>query len=154
METSAFDYDLPPELIAQHPLEPRDAARLLVDLGAGVAPAHRHVRDLPGLLRAGDLVVVNDTKVLAARLRLRKATGGAVEVLLLERLPHDPDGAWEALVRPSRKVAPGTHLTSVRPDVGPELGVEVLDDLGEGRRRVRVLGAAPARDGAGELAVM
>ena len=80
VETAAFDYDLPPARIAQEPIEPRDAARLLVDLGPDRAPDHRHVRDLPDLLEPGDLLVVNDTKVLPARLHLRKPTGGAVEV--------------------------------------------------------------------------
>ncbi len=69
------------------PIEPRDAARLLVDRGSA-PPEHRTVADLPGLLRPGDVVVVNDTKVIPARLRLQRATGGAAEVLLLE--PQDP----------------------------------------------------------------
>jgi S-adenosylmethionine:tRNA ribosyltransferase-isomerase len=104
--TAAPTYDLPPSAIAQTPTEPRDAARLLVD---GDPPAHRHVRDLPSLLREGDVVVLNDSKVLPARLHLRKATGGAVEVLLLEQL--DSRGAsWRALVRPGRRLPPGTVL--------------------------------------------
>ena len=78
-----FDYELPPERIAQVPIEPRDAARLLVDRGSA-PPEHRTVADLPDLLRPGDVVVVNETKVIPARLRLRRATGGAAEVLLLE----------------------------------------------------------------------
>ncbi len=156
VETAAFDYDLPPARIAQRPIEPRDAARLLVDRGAGRAPDHRHVRDLPALVEPGDLVVVNDTRVLPARLHLRKATGGAVEVLLLERVSDDPAAGWEALVRPSRKVAPGTMLTSDRPAVPAGVGVEVLDDRGEGRRRVRVLDPAggPASDDAIELGLI
>jgi S-adenosylmethionine:tRNA ribosyltransferase-isomerase len=109
METAALEYDLPPSAIAQTPMEPRDAARLLVDRGAGVAPGHLHVRDLPSLLRDGDVVVVNDSKVLPARLHLRKATGGAVEVLLLERL-DDGGSTWRALVRPGRRLPPGTVL--------------------------------------------
>ena len=103
MDASELDYELPPERIAQHPIEPRDAARLLVDLGPGQPPAHRCVAELPDLLAPGDLLVVNDTRVIPARLQLRKPTGGAVEVLLLERRP---EGHWEALVRPSRRVAP------------------------------------------------
>ena len=105
METAAFDYDLPDEAIAQRPVEPRDAARLLVDRGPDESPAHRHVRDLPDLVGPGDLVVMNATRVLPARLHLRKPTGGAVEVLLLEKRA---DGTWEALVRPSRRVAEET----------------------------------------------
>ena len=95
MQTSDFDYHLPPELIAQHACEPRDAARLLVSVD-GQPFAHRHVRDLDGYLRAGDLLVLNRTRVIPARLLARKAQigdegGGEREVLLLhpERL-RDP----------------------------------------------------------------
>ena len=87
-----IDYDLPAERIAQEPIEPRDAARLLVDRVELVE--HRHVRDLPDLLHPGDLVVVNDTKVLPARIPVRRSTGGAAEILLLE---ERDDGSWEAL---------------------------------------------------------
>lgn len=127
-------YDLPGEAIAQKPLEQRDHARLLVDLGGGVE--HRRARDLPELVGPGDLLVVNDTRVLPARLRLRRATGGAVEVLLLA---ERPDGAWEALVRPSRRLRVGEVVTPQRGD-GSAAGaaVEVGADLGEGRRVVRV----------------
>lgn len=138
METAAFDYDLPADRIAQHPLDQRDDARLLVDAGPTDPPRHEHVRDLPNLLAPGDLLVVNDTRVLPARLRVRKATGGAAEVLLLEALEGD-DGRWEALVRPSRSLPSGTRLASPRTT---EASVEVLDDLGEGRRIVRILGPA------------
>lgn len=152
MRTDDFDYELPPGHIAQQPIEPRDAARLLVDLGAAKAPAHRQVADLADLLEPGDLLVVNDTRVLPARLHLRKPTGGAVEVLLLERLGDDPEAGWEALVRPSRKVAPGTCVTSTR--AGAEhLGVTVLADLGEGRRHVQLVGLA-APTVAAELAAI
>src|SRR5207244_3877517 len=74
VDVADFDYDLPPERIAQQPLPERDAARLLVDGGPARAPTHRTVRDLPSLLRAGDVLVVNHTEVLPARLRLVKAT--------------------------------------------------------------------------------
>ncbi|HUF33110.1 MAG TPA: S-adenosylmethionine:tRNA ribosyltransferase-isomerase, partial [Acidimicrobiales bacterium] len=107
METAHFDYELPEAAIAQAPVEPRDAARMLVDGGGTGAPTHRTVADLPDLLGPGDVVVVNTTRVLRARLHLRKATGGAVEVLLLEPVG---DGQWEALVRPGRRVPPGTVL--------------------------------------------
>lgn len=103
-----FDYGLPPAAIAQDPAEPRDRARLLVDGGEGRDPSHLRVRDLPDLLGPGDVVVVNETRVLAARLRLLRSTGGAVEVLLVR---PDGRGGWETLVRPSRKVAPGEVLT-------------------------------------------
>jgi S-adenosylmethionine:tRNA ribosyltransferase-isomerase len=84
VRAEALDYCLPDRAVAQQPVEPRDAARLLVDAGPGRAPDHRHVRDLPALLGPGDLVVVNTSRVLPARLVLRKPTGGRVEVLLLE----------------------------------------------------------------------
>src|SRR6478735_1364689 len=81
MRLADIDYQLAPERIAQQPIEPRDAARLLVDRGSA-APEHRHVRDLPELLGEGDLVVVNDSKVIPARLQLQRDSGGAAEVLL------------------------------------------------------------------------
>ena len=90
------------------PVEPRDAARLLVDRGRA-APEHRHVRDLPELLARATSLVVNDTRVIPARLRLRRATGGAVEVLLLGARRRGRR-EWEALVRPARKLPPGTVL--------------------------------------------
>jgi S-adenosylmethionine:tRNA ribosyltransferase-isomerase len=152
VRTADFDYHLPATRIAQHPAAERDAARLLVDRGPGAAPEHRLVRDLPDLLAPGDLLVVNDTRVLPARLRLRKATGGAAEVLLLARDPAG-DGRWEALVRPGRRLPPGTCLwpaatgadgpdRTAAHDVSPV--VEVGDDLGEGRRQVRLLVPGPA----------
>ncbi|MGH9139323.1 MAG: tRNA preQ1(34) S-adenosylmethionine ribosyltransferase-isomerase QueA [Acidimicrobiales bacterium] len=141
METAAFDYRLPEDAIAQVPVEPRDAARLLVDRGPGETPEHRRVADLPALLRAGDLLVVNDTRVRPARLHLRKASGGRVEVLLLEPLESlESNGcaAWTALVRPSRRVPPGTPLE------GPHgLLVRIWHDLGEGRRTLVVEAGDP-----------
>jgi len=107
MRLSDFDYELPVERIAQVPIEPRDAARLLVDRGSE-APDHLHVRDLPELLREGDLLVVNDTKVIPARLRLRRTSGGAAEVLLLE--PTVDPRTWEAMIRPARKLRRGEQL--------------------------------------------
>ncbi len=135
---AAFAYDLLPTAIAQVPVEPRDAARLLVDRGPAVPVEHRHVRDLPDLLAPGDLVVVNDTRVLPARLRLRRATGGAAEVLLLERAG---DGWWQALVRPGRRLRPGERLAAA----GGAVHLEIGAGGGDGTRRVRLLGA----DGAG-----
>ncbi len=126
-----FDYDLPAASIAQHPIEPRDAARLLVSPEHGTVD-HRHVRDLPRILRAGDLLVVNETRVIPARLRLRKDTGGAVEVFLLER---SVIGDWLALVKPGRKVPVGTQLSP-----GPGLVVEIGPAVPGGQRRVRLLG--------------
>ena len=130
MDLADVDYHLPERAIAQRPAEPRDAARLLVDapLGGGRV-AHRTIADLGDYVRPGDVLVVNTTRVLPARLRLRKETGGVVEVLLLER---DPAGSWEALVRPSRRVRPGSRFAA-----GPDLEVEVGGEgTGDGTRRV------------------
>lgn len=135
MRLADFDYHLPPERIAQTPVEPRDAARLLVDRGLRHAPEHRHVRDLPELLRPGDLVVVNDSRVLPARLDLRRASGGHAEVLLVEPLDAGLR-SWEALVRPSRKLRNGEQL--VTPDGVPL--VEVGHPRRDGTRLVALLG--------------
>lgn len=143
----AFDYPLPPGAIAQAPASPRESARLLVAADPAGAVAHRHVWDLPDLLEPGDLLVVNDTRVLPARLRLRKESGGAAEVLLLEARG---DGLWEALVRPSRRLPPGTDLYAppapALPTDGPVKVVTVLEPLDDGRRLVR-LHADPAAHG-------
>jgi S-adenosylmethionine:tRNA ribosyltransferase-isomerase len=146
VETAAFDYELPPEAIAQQPLARRDSARLLVDRGDERPPGHRHVRDLPDLLEPGDLVVVNTTRVLPARLHLRKRTGGAAEVMLLDRLDATH---WEALVRPGRRLPPGTRLESPT----GELAVEVGDDLGDGVRVVEVEVAPAAAADSGDDAL-
>ncbi|HEY2332005.1 MAG TPA: tRNA preQ1(34) S-adenosylmethionine ribosyltransferase-isomerase QueA [Acidimicrobiales bacterium] len=131
---AAPTYDLPTSAIAQHPVEPRDAARLLVDRGTDLPPEHRHVRDLPSLVQPGDVLVLNDSKVLPARLRLTKATGGAVEVLLLE----ERDDHWEALVRPGRRVPPGTRLVA-GPDLTVEVGEAVPGGDDSGIRAVRLV---------------
>jgi len=116
MRLADFDYELPDERIAQVPVEPRDSARLLVDRGAA-DPEHRYVRDLTDELRPGDLLVVNDSKVIPARLRLERASGGSAEVLLLE--PLEPTRRhWEAMVRPARKLRVGERL---RTSTGIEL---------------------------------
>ncbi len=114
MDTAAFDYDLPVERIAQVPVEPRDSARLLVDRGTEVGVEHRTVHDLPDLVAPGDLVVVNTTRVLPARLPLVKPTGGAAEVLLVERAAGTAGGRrWYDPAGGSR---PGTRLRSDRTD--------------------------------------
>jgi S-adenosylmethionine:tRNA ribosyltransferase-isomerase len=109
MKAADFDYDLPPSAIAQHPIEPRDAARLLVHERAYDQTSDRHVRDLPEILRAGDLLVVNDTRVRPARLYGRRASGGRVELLLLT-----PEGnstsSWRAFVRPAKRLHAGDAL--------------------------------------------
>jgi S-adenosylmethionine:tRNA ribosyltransferase-isomerase len=111
MDTALLDYDLPQELVAQHPVEPRDASRLLVYRRESGAIEHRAFRDLPDVL-GGELAVVNDSRVVPARLRLRRTTGGAVEVLLVERL--GANGVWEGLVRPARRLRKGEQLGPVR----------------------------------------
>ena len=115
MELSDFDYDLPQDRIAQIPVEPRDHARLLVDLGrrgGHTDIAHRKVFDLPEYLQAGDLLVVNDTRVIPGRLRLNRSTGGNVEVLLLDPLTAD-SRRWSALVKPGGKLKDGEILRHV-----------------------------------------
>lgn len=108
MHLSDFDFALPPDLIAQSPARPRAAARLLVlDRRTG-ALAHRVFQDLPEYLRPADVLVLNDTKVLPARLRARRPAGGAVEVLLVRQVS---DGVWAALVKPGRRVRRGDRLT-------------------------------------------
>jgi len=139
VQLDTFDFDLPPAAIAQRPLGQRDAARLLVVDQTGGGFDDRSVADLPALLRAGDVVVLNETRVLPARLELRKPTGGRVEVFLLEPLSDDTN-RWEALVRPSRRVPPGSTLVmEAGSDDGPVIVVD--EDLGEGRRIVRPAGA-------------
>ena len=132
MDTAELDYDLPEAAIAQRPIEPRDRARLLVDRGPGEPPAHHVVADLPDLLVPGDLVVVNDSRVRPARVRLRKQTGGEVEALFVD---ERGDGTWEVLLRPSRRVR--VDLT-LRTEAGAT--VVPLRDLGEGRWEVEVHG--------------
>jgi S-adenosylmethionine:tRNA ribosyltransferase-isomerase len=127
MKSAELDYELPPELIAQHPVEPRDASRLLVYERSSGEVRHRRFVDLPSEL-AGELVVVNDTRVVPARLRLRRPGGGEAEVLLLE--PLGEDGLWEGLARPSRRLRPGERLGAV----------ELLEPLGDGRWRLRLTG--------------
>src|SRR3954447_22170220 len=128
MRSSELDYDLPQELIAQHPPERRDGSRLLVPDPARGETRQRRFDELPAELADGTLVVVNDTRVLPARLRLERPGGGSAEVLLLERLGEN--GTWEGLARPSRKLRAGQRL-------GP---VELLEPLGEGRWRLRLEG--------------
>jgi S-adenosylmethionine:tRNA ribosyltransferase-isomerase len=127
MKRAELEYTLPRELVAQRPAERRDESRLLVyDRASGVT-RHRLFRELPEEL-GGELVVVNDTRVVPARLRLHRETGGEAEVLLLERLNGHSE--WEGLARPSRKLRAGQRL-------GP---VELLEPLGEGRWRLRLEG--------------
>jgi S-adenosylmethionine:tRNA ribosyltransferase-isomerase len=140
-----LNYELPEAAIAQQPAEPRDSSRLLVDRGPNALPEHRLTRDLPELVGPGDVLVVNNSRVMPARLRLAKATGGRVEVLLLE--PGD-GGWWSALVRPGRRVPPGTELWLNDQPV-MEVGERIGDD---GRRWVRPTGDPQTlMDQAGEV---
>lgn len=131
MGMDAYDYALPEAAIAQVPVEPRDSARLLVATHPSGTVVHRRVRDLPSLLARADVLVVNDSRVVPARLRLRKPTGGRAEVLLVER--RGPS-TWEALVRPGRRLAPGARLLA-----GDRELVEVGERLAHGLRHVRLL---------------
>jgi S-adenosylmethionine:tRNA ribosyltransferase-isomerase len=124
MRATELDYELPADLVAQAPTERRDEARLLVYERATGAVRHRRFRDLPDEL-GEELVVVNDTRVVPARIPVERPRG---EVLLLERL--DEDGLWEGLARPTRRLRAGRRY-------GP---VELLEHLGEGRWRLRLVG--------------
>src|SRR5437879_11426099 len=130
MQLADFDYTLPAELIAQQPVEPRDAARLLVLDRAGNRIAHHYVHDLPDLLGAGDLLVANRSRVLPARVRGTLRGGGRAELLLLRRLAP---GRWQALVRPARRLRPG-DVISVRS--GLEVRIVAADQ--EGVREIEV----------------
>src|SRR5207248_3230257 len=124
MKTSELDYDLPPELVAQHPAERRDESRLLVYDRASGEVRHRHFAELPDELRRGELVVVNETRVVPARIPIERPRG---EVLLLERVDDD---VWEGLARPTRRLRAGRRYGAV----------ELLEHLGEGRWRLRLHG--------------
>lgn len=130
MRVEDFDYHLPPELIAQRPVEPRDASRLLVLHRNSGRLEHRRFYELPLYLKPGDVLVLNDTRVIPARLWGKKAkTGGQVEVFLLKPLGGD---CWEALVRPGRRVPPGTELIFG----GGKLRAKVLERTPQGGRLV------------------
>jgi S-adenosylmethionine:tRNA ribosyltransferase-isomerase len=133
---SDLEYELPPELIAQHPAEPRDSARLLlVERTSGRIEEHRF-HELPALCGAEDLFVVNDTRVVPAKLRGRKESGGRAEALLLERRP---DGTWLALVRCGGRVRPGLVLRF------GALRAEVLELRPDGTLRLEI---SPSETGA------
>jgi S-adenosylmethionine:tRNA ribosyltransferase-isomerase len=129
MESRELDYDLPPELIAQHPAERRDASRLLVFDRRSGELQHRVFRDLPGLLPPETLAVVNDTRVVPARIPIEAPRG---EVLLLEQVDGE---IWEALARPTRRLHAGYEYGPVR----------LLEHLGEGRWRIRLAGEPMGR---------
>jgi len=138
METSQFDYTLPQVLIAQTPVEPRDSSRLMVVHRETGQIEHRTFRDIGEYLRPGDLLILNQTRVIPARLFGRKAgTGGKVEVLLLHR---QDDRTWEALVR-GKKLRPGTRI-ELKPPAGSNLGksvipAEIVSETESGGRLIR-----------------
>ena len=140
MRTDAFDYDLPAELIAQQPVEPRDASRLMVLDRASGEIQHRRFHDLPRFLVPGDLLVLNQTRVIRARLFARKPTGGKVEILLLRRSEDDegpPGETWEVLVGGSG-VRPGLTLTLLDGPGGSPIDT-TAQVVRHGERAVRVL---------------
>ena len=129
MKTSDFYYNLPEELIAQTPADPRDSSRLLVYHREAKTIEHRIFRDIEEYLHAGDVLVVNRTKVLPARLYAETKNGGAVEVLLLKRINLDE---WEVLVKPGKKCKIGVKLK-----VNDELSLEVTGITETGERHVK-----------------
>ena len=129
LKKSDFWYDLPEERIAQTPAEPRDSSRLLVYRRDTKTIEHKIFRDVIDYLKAGDVLVVNRTRVLPARLYAHTLHGGAVEVLLLKRLSLD---TWEVLVRPGKKCRPGVRLV-----INEELSLEVLSVTDSGERIVK-----------------
>ena len=128
MKTSDFDYYLPPELIAQHPAERRDESRLLVLDRKKDTLEHRTFRDFPSLLRPGDVLVLNDTKVIPARLLGQRSTGARVEIFLLH--PESGD-RWRCLVQPGRKVRPGDTV-----EFGNALTAHIIERHDDGSRSV------------------
>ncbi len=139
-----FDYDLPEELIAQEPLQQKDQSRLLVvNRGSGTT-AHKHFYDLPGILQAGDLLVVNDTKVLPSRVICRRHSGGMIKLLLLKPITtNTAKHIWEALVTPIKRLKPGEMVEAVSAS-GESHQIKIVDfTLGpDGFKRIIVdLGA-------------
>lgn len=129
LSTKMFDYYLPQELIAQTPAEPRDHSRLLVYNRADKSTEHRHFFDITEYLQPGDALVINDTRVLPARLFGTTENGGAMQVLLLNRRDRD---TWEVLVKPGKKARIGAKIT-----FSQELACTVTDILDDGQRLVR-----------------
>ena len=129
MNLNEFDYDLPDSAIAQEPLLNRTDSRLLIDIEDQIKQSR--VCNFPEIIKSGDLIVMNNTRVLPARFHTRKSTGGKVEILLLEEGRNENE--WEALVKPSRKIDTGTIFK-----FGEDLEIEVLADRGKGLRKVRL----------------
>ena len=141
-----FDYHLPSEAIAQEPAEPRDASRLLVLERSTGLVEHATFREIGRWLDPGDLLVVNDSRVMPARIRATRASGGSVEILALRPIDAAA-GTWEALIRPSRRLATGEEVT-----LGTGDRVQVGERLGEGTRAIRFAGDPhDVMDRAGEM---
>lgn len=139
MKSSDFDYDLPQELIAQTPVDPRDASRLLVVHRATGQLEHRYFHDIADYLRPGDLLIANQSRVIPARLVGRRAkTGGAVEVLLLCERPDLGAHCWETLVRPGRRLREGARILFADANGVDRLAAEVLQRTDVGGRIVRL----------------
>lgn len=141
MLVDEFDYELPANLIAQEPVEPRDASRLLVLRRGDGGIEHRTFRDLPRFLNPGDCLVLNDTRVSSVRLIGHRAGGGEAEFFLLSRVGADGEcsSTWEALVRPGRRLPPGSRVTFGEGDA--RLSGEVVSRLPAGGAIVRLAGA-------------
>ena len=133
MKTSEFDYELPPEFIAQTPIDSRDHSRLLVISRDDDNIEHHHFYNLADLLQSGDLLVFNDSRVLPARLYGRRESGGTAEILLLHRLN---DGTWDTLVRPGRKVRIG-DIIEISSDNGNSVSAQILERKDGGIRTIR-----------------
>ena len=137
MRVTELDYELPGELIAQRPLKRRDDSRLLVYRRRLRQVAHHKIDDLPDLLAASDTVVVNDSRVIRARVRARRPGGGKAEVLLVEQ---GKDGTWEALARPSRKLRAGLVLSCEQSVDAADASIELIERTGDGGWRVKLIG--------------
>jgi len=137
MRASDFEYDLPPERIAQAPLPDRAASRLLILERATGAIRHGGFRDLVELVAPTDVLVLNTSRVIPARLHGKRQAGQAAEILLVR---EEPGGTWLAMGHPGGKLKPGRRVT-----FGPDSAAEIQEALGGGLRRVRFLGALDAR---------
>ena len=144
MRTADFDYFLPPELIAQHPLPQRDLSRLLVFNRSTRSIEHKSFHDFPAFFSPGDLLVVNNSKVVPARLRaLKKATGARIEVFLLEEISPSE---WWCLLKPGKRVQPGTQLTLLdRTKSETSISAQIEEKNDEGHYRLSFSSQNPLR---------
>lgn len=135
MKTIDFDYDLPQELIAQKPIEPRDASRLLVVDREGDFVRHEVFTDILDNLRAGDCIVINETKVIPARIIGKKGSGGVAEILLLNRLGLN---RWEAMARPGRRLKAGAKIYFGGDEESHQMVATVIAELAGGKREIEL----------------